>query len=289
MDVQTDYSENDQSWTMVIRSKRPWWDLNLKELWQYRDLIGLWVKREFVALYKQTILGPLWHVIPPVVTSGVFSIIFGGIAQISTDEVPPYLFYMAGTTVWVYFSSCIASTSATFMANVSVFGKVYFPRLAMPIASIISQLVTFGVRFCVFLVFLLLFLFGGAAIRPTAWALLLPLLLLILAGLGFSLGIIVSALTTKYRDLQQILTIGLQLLMYASPVIFPLSQVPESWRWLVLLNPLTPILEVFRLGFLGKSAISPVYLIYSAGFAIVFLLISLVVFNQAESTFLDTI
>jgi lipopolysaccharide transport system permease protein len=289
MKVQTDYSENDQSWTMVIRSKRPWWDLNVKELWQYRDLIGLWVKREFVSLYKQTILGPLWHVIPPVVTSGVFSIIFSGIAQISTDEVPSYLFYMAGTTIWVYFSNCIASTSSTFIANVSVFGKVYFPRLAMPIAAVISQLVTFGVRFGVFLVFLLLFLLGGAAFRPNAWALLLPVLLLILAGLGFSFGIIVSALTTKYRDLQQLLTIGLQLLMYASPVIFPLSQVPENWRWLVLLNPLTPILEVFRLGFLGKSAISPSYLLYSAGFAIVILLISLITFNQAESTFLDTI
>jgi lipopolysaccharide transport system permease protein len=289
MELPTDYSENDQPWTMVLRPKRPWWDLNLKELWQYRDLIGLWVKREFVALYKQTVLGPLWHVIPPVVTSAVFSLIFSGVAQISTDNVPPYLFYMAGNTVWVYFSSCIASTSATFIANVSVFGKVYFPRLAMPIASIISQLVTFGVRFCVFLVFWLLFLLAGAGFQPTGWAFLLPLLLLILGALGFAFGIIISALTTKYRDLQQMLTIGLQLLMYGSPVIFPLSEVPESWRWLVLLNPLTPILEVFRLGFLGRSAISPMYLLYSASFAIVVLLISLVIFNQAESTFLDTI
>ena len=282
-------SSEDQSWTVIIRPKRPWWDLNLRELWRYRDLIGLWVKREFVAFYKQTILGPLWHIIPAIVTSGVFSIIFSGVAKIPTDGVPPYLFYMAGTTIWGYFSSCISTTSSTFTMNVGVFGKVYFPRLAMPIASIISQLVTFAVRFGVFIAVWLFFLLSGSSIHPNGWAFLLPVLLVILAGLGFAFGITISALTTKYRDLQQLLGISLQLVMYVCPVIFPLSEVPEKWRFLILLNPLTPVLEVFRLGFLGKSAMSPIYIFYSSGVTIVILLFSIMIFNQAESTFLDTI
>jgi lipopolysaccharide transport system permease protein len=289
MDLKTGSSEKDQASTVVIRPKRPWWDLNLSELWRYRDLIGLWVRREFVALYKQTILGPLWHVIPTIISSAVFTVIFGDIAQISTDGTPAYLFYMSGNTIWVYFSSCISSTSTTFAGNVGIFGKVYFPRLAMPIASIISQLITFGVRFGVFLAVWLFFLLSGDSVHPTGWAFLLPVLLLIVAGMGFALGIIISALTTKYRDLQQLLGVGLQLVMYASPIIYPLSEAPDRWRSFLLLNPLAPVLEVFRLGFLGKSAISPIYLLYSAGFTIVTLLISLIIFNKAESTFLDTI
>jgi lipopolysaccharide transport system permease protein len=289
MDLKTGSSEKDQASTVVIRPKRPWWDLNLSELWRYRDLIGLWVRREFVALYKQTILGPLWHVIPTIISSAVFTVVFGNIAQISTDGTPAYLFYMSGNTIWVYFSSCISSTSTTFAVNVGIFGKVYFPRLAMPIASIISQLITFGVRFGVFLAVWLYFLLSGSSVHPTWWIFLLPVLLLIVAGMGFALGIIISALTTKYRDFQQLLGVGLQLVMYASPIIYPLSEAPEKWRALLLLNPLAPVLEVFRLGFLGKSAISPIYLFYSAGFTIVTLLISLIVFNKAESTFLDTI
>jgi lipopolysaccharide transport system permease protein len=261
----------------------------LGELWHYRDLITLWVRREFVALYKQTVLGPLWHVVPTIVTSGVFSIIFSGVAKIPTDGIPPYLFYMAGTTLWTYFSNCMSSTSNVFSANTGIFGKVYFPRMCMPIASIISQLISFLVRFGIFLAFWIYFLIMGSSVHPNFWLLLLPVQLLILAGLGLAFGIIISALTTKYRDLQQMLSVGLQLVMYASPIIYPLSIVPGIWRWFLLLNPLTPVIESFRLGFLGTSSIGPVYLLYSAAFTIIALLISLVMFNRAESTFLDTV
>src|SRR5687767_11566940 len=283
MDMKTSSSEKDQAWTVVIRPKRPWWDLNLGELWRYRDLIGLWVRREFVAVYKQTILGPLWHVIPTLISSAVFTVVFGNIAQISTEGTPAYLFYMAGNTIWVYFSGCVSSTSVTFAVNVGIFGKVYFPRLAMPIASIISQLITFGVRLGVFLALWLFFLLSGSSVHPTGWVFLLPVLLLIVAGMGFGLGIMISALTTKYRDLQQLLGVGLTLVMYASPIIYPLSEVTGTLRLLLLLNPLSPVLEIFRLGFLGKSAISPMYLLYSVGFTIVVLLMSVIIFNKAES------
>jgi lipopolysaccharide transport system permease protein len=278
-----------KEWDLIIRPQRPWWDLRLGELWQYRDLITLWVRREFVALYKQTVLGPLWHVIPTVITSGVFSIVFSGVAKIPTDGIPPYLFYMAGTTLWTYFSNCLMSTSNVFAANMGIFGKVYFPRMCMPIASIISQLIAFGVRFGVFLVFWIYFLIRTPFLRPNLWLLLLPFQLLVLAGLGLAFGIIISALSTKYRDLQQFLGISVQLVMYASPIIYPLSIVPGIWRWVLLLNPLTPVIETFRLGFMGTSTIGPIYLLYSAGFAAVALVISLVIFNQAESTFLDTV
>jgi lipopolysaccharide transport system permease protein len=284
-----EFVSSQQDWDLVIRPQRAWWDLGLREVWQYRSLVGLWVRREFVALYKQTILGPFWHVIPTIVSSGVFTVIFSGIAKLSTDGTPPFLFYMAGNTVWVYFSSCITSTSNTFAANAAIFGKVYFPRLAMPIASIISQLIGFGVRFGVFFVFWLYFLFAGASIYPSIWILFLPVLLLLVGGMGLGLGIIISSLTTKYRDLQQLLGIGLQLVMYASPIIYPFSQVPAQLRWLILLNPLTPLVEIFRLAFLGKSSIGPVYLLYSALFAFATLFISIIIFNRAEKTFIDTI
>ena len=289
MDIKTISSEKDQSWTTIIRPKRPWWDFGLGELWQYRELISLWVRREFVALYKQTVLGPLWHVIPTILSSAVYTVIFSSIAKISTDGTPAYLFYMSGSTLWVYFSACISVTSTTFAGNAGIFSKVYFPRLAMPIASILSQLIAFGVRFGVFLIFWVYFLLIGSTVHPNAWILLLPVLLLVIAGLGLGLGIIISALTTKYRDLQQLLGVGLQLLMYASPIIYPISKIPEQWRWVVLLNPLTPVFETFRLGFLGVSAISPIYLLYSVGFTIMTLLMSVIIFNGAESTFLDTI
>jgi lipopolysaccharide transport system permease protein len=217
-----------------------------------------------------------------------FILIFSGVANISTDNTPPFLFYMAGTTLWVYFSGCITSTSSTFAANSGIFGKVYFPRLVMPIASIISQLISFAVRLGVFLAFWAYYLLSGKGVHPTLWILLLPVLLLLIVSRD-GLGIIVSALTTKYRDLRQLLDVGLQLVMYATPIIYPLSQVPERFRWLLLLNPLTPVFETFRLGFLGASSIGPVYLWYSAGFAVVAVLISIIIFNKAEKTFLDTI
>jgi len=287
--IENTFNDSEENWTTVIRPQRPSWDFGLGELWQYRGLIILWVRREFVALYKQTILGPLWHVIPIVISSGVFTLIFSNFAKISTDGTPPLLFYMAGNTLWVYFSNCLSATSTTFSVNAGIFGKVYFPRLAMPIAYILSNLISFSVRFCVFLAFWAYFLIFESAIKPNLWMLLFPVLLLLVACIGLGLGILISALTTKYRDFQQLLGVGLQLGMYATPIIYPLSQVPEEFRWVLLLNPLTPILETFRFAFLGTSSINPFSLVYSAIFAFCALFIGIIFFNRAENTFLDTI
>ena len=282
----TDAQDN---WDKILRPQRAWWDLRLGDLWRYRDLIRLMVWRDFVAIYKQTILGPIWHLIQPIMTTIVFTVIFGNIAKLSTDDLPPFLFYMAGNTVWFYFSTCLVSTSNTFTANAGIFGKVYFPRLSVPVSIVISNLIAFAIRFGVFIVFLLYFLLTGSQINPTLWILALPALILIMALLGLGLGIIVSSLTTKYRDLQHLVTFGMQLFMYATPVIYPLSSVPEKWRWLLLANPITPIVEVFRLGFLGSSSIEPVFLLYSAGFSAAMLLIGILAFNHVENTFMDTV
>ena len=276
-------------WDLVIRPQRPWWDLRLGELWRYRDLIRLWVRREFVAFYKQTRLGPLWHIIPAIVSSLVYTVVFSRVARIPTDGVPPYLLYMAGITLWVFFSGCITSTSNTFMTHAGIFGKIYFPRMCMPVAAIISQTIGFGVRLGVFLVFWLIFLFSGSGFSPNLWILIVPVLVLVVAGTALGSGIIISALTTKYRDLQQLLGVGLQLLMYASPIFYPLSIVPENWRWFLLANPLTPVLEMFRLAFLGSSALEPVYLLYSVGFMVVVVITGFIMFNKAERNFMDTI
>lgn len=278
-----------QEWDMIIQSRRAWWDLRLGELWRYRDLIRLFIWRDFVSTYKQTILGPLWYIIQPILTTLVFSVIFGNVAKLPTDGLPPFLFYMAGNTVWSYFASCITSTSNTFTNNAGIFGKVYFPRLSVPISVIVSNLISFGIRLGVFLAFLVYFLLSGSAVYPNLWLLSLPVLLLIMAGLGLGSGIILSSLTTKYRDLQHLATFGVQLLMYASPVIYPLSTVQGGWRLLILANPLTPVIEVFRLAFLGTSAIEPVYLLYSVAFMCVTLLIGVLIFNRVENTFMDTV
>ncbi len=278
-----------EQWDMIIRPKRSWWDLRLGELWRYRDLIRLFMWRDFVAVYKQTILGPLWYVIQPVLTTGVFTVIFGNIARLPTDGLPPFVFYMAGNTVWSYFNACLMSTSNTFVDNAALFGKVYFPRLAVPVSVIISNLVSFVIRLAVFLAFLLYFVLAGASVRTTVWVLLVPFLVLIMAGLGLGFGIIISSLTTKYRDLRHLVSFGAQLLMYASPVIYPLSTAQGVWRWMILANPMTPVIELFRLAFLGVSALNPVYLLYSVGFMLVVLMVGLLTFHHVESTFMDTV
>ena len=289
MKTKTDYLTSDDYWTMVIRPQRAWWDLHLGDLWRYRDLIRLMIWRDFVAVYKQTILGPLWHVIQPILTTIVFTVIFGGIARLPTDGLPPFLFYMAGTTVWGYFYSCLLSTSNTFTSNAAIFGKVYFPRLSIPVSIVISTLISFGIRLGIFVVFLVYFMLTTPTVHPNLWMLLLPVLSLIMAGLGLGVGIIISSLTTKYRDLQHLVGFSAQLLMYATPIIYPLSSVPEDWRWLLLVNPLTPVIEVFRLGFLGTSAVEPVFLLYSLVFTIITLLIGVLAFNHVENTFMDTV
>lgn len=278
-----------ENWSLVIRPQRAWWDLHLGDLWRYRDLVWMFVWRDFVAYYKQTILGPLWYLIQPILTTLVFTVIFGNIAQLSTDGLPPFLFYLAGNTVWTYFSASLTSTSNTFTGNAGLFGKVYFPRLAMPVSVVISQVISFGIRFFVFLGFLFYFMASGADVRPNWWILILPVLLFIMAGLGLGSGIIVSSLTTKYRDLQQLVTFGVQLLMYGTPVIYPLSSITGGWRWLILANPMTPVVEVFRLAFLGVSAMSPVYLLYSLAFMVLVLLIGVLIFNRVENNFMDTV
>lgn len=276
-------------WDLIIYPQRAWWDLRLGEIWKYRDLIRLLVWRDFVAAHKQTILGPLWYVIQPITSTIVFTVIFDRVARLPTDGLPPFLFYMAGTTIWNYFSTCLTSTSNTFSGNAGLFGKVYFPRLVVPLSVVIANLVSFGIRFGIFVIFLVYFFLSGAPIMPNLWILILPVLLLIMAGLGLGLGIIISSLTTKYRDLQQLLGFGLQLMMYGSPVIYPLSLVPAQWRWLLLANPVTPIVEVFRLAFLGTSTLTPIYLLYSFGFMLVVLAIGVLIFNRVENTFMDTV
>ncbi len=276
-------------WDLIIRPQRSWWDLRLGELWRYRDLIWLMVWRDFVATYKQTILGPLWYVIQPVITTIVFTVIFGSIAHLSTEGLPPFLFYLAGNTVWSYFSGCIMSTSNTFAGNAAIFGKVYFPRLSIPVSTIISNLISMGIRFGVFVVFLIYFMLTGSAIQPNLWILLLPVLLVIMAGQGLGLGIIVSALTTKYRDLQQLVGFGVQLMMYATPVIYPLSTVTGKWQWIILANPMTAVVETFRLAFLGTSTLPPIDLLYSAAFMFVVLILGVLIFNHVEATFMDTV
>lgn len=278
-----------KKWTLIIRPQRAWWNLQLGEIWQYRDLILLFVWRDFVAYYKQTILGPLWYLIQPILTTVVFTVIFGNIAKLSTDGLPPFLFYLAGNTVWVYFSTCVTSTADTFAGNAAVFGKVYFPRMSVPISIVISNLISFGIRLGVFLAFLLYFVMNGAAVQVTWWAFLLPVLLIIMAGLGLGFGIIISSMTTKYRDLQQLVGFGVQLMMYGTPVIYPLSSVDAGLRWLLLMNPMTPVVEVFRLAFLGTSALEPVYLVYSFFCMLTALLIGIVAFNHVENTFMDTV
>lgn len=281
--------EDEAPWTMTIRAHGPWFDLRLGELWQYRDLVLLLVRRDFVAQYKQTILGPLWHLVQPLLTTVVFTVVFGSIASLPTDGLPPFLFYMAGNVVWAYFAAVIGGTSSTFIANAGIFGKVYFPRLAVPVSLLISRLVGFGIQFTLFLALALSFWLTGAPLRPNAWALLTPLLLLIMGGLGLGLGIIISALTTRYRDLAVLVTFGVQLLMYATPVVYPLSAVPEQYRLLVAANPIAPLVETFRYAYLGAGSASIAHLGYSAGVTLAVLVAGAALFNRVERTFMDTV
>lgn len=274
---------------VVIAPKSDWFDLRLGELWRYRDLIALFVRRDFVATYKQTILGPLWYLVQPLLTTITFTIVFGNIAGISTDGLPKFLFYMAGNVVWSYFSSSLTTTSNTFVSNRSLFGKVYFPRLAVPISQLISNMIKFAIQFGFFLAFIAFFAVQGAPVDPNRWVFATPLLLLMMAGLGLGAGIIASSLTSKYRDLTQLVSFGVSLLMYATPIIYPLSAIPEKWRWLVVLNPMTPIVETFRYAFLGAGTVDVMHLGYTAVFAIVLLGIGMIIFNRVERTFMDTV
>ena len=279
----------DESWDLIITPRKKWWDLQLREVWHYRDLIALFVRRDFVSRYKQTILGPLWLIIQPIMNSLVFTVIFGNIAKLPTDGLPQMLFYLSGTVLWSYFSNCLTGTSQTFINNAHLFGKVYFPRLVTPISIVTSNLITLAIQFTLFMVFWLFFFTGGAGIRLTSWAFALPLLVLLMAGLGLGFGIIVSSLTTKYRDLTYLVGFGVSLWMYATPVIYPVSTIPEKWRWIATVNPISPIIETFRAGFLGAGAASWPRLAYAFVFMLVVLLIGVLIFNRVEKTFIDTV
>ena len=277
------------NWTMLIRPQRGWLDLRLGELWQARDLVMLFVWRDFVSVYKQTILGPLWYLIQPLLTTLVFTVVFGRIANLPTDGLPQFLFYLSGTVIWSYFAECLNKTSLTFVNNANLFGKVYFPRLAVPVSILISNLIAFGIQFGLFLCFVAYFGLTGSAVRPNLWVLFTPILLLIMAGLGLGFGIIVSALTTRYRDLRFLVTFGVTLWMYATPVIYPVSAIPARFQLLVRLNPLTPIVETFRVAFLGAGTVNALDLLYSFGTMLAVLLVGVLLFNRVENTFMDTI
>ena len=279
----------DNYWTEIIRPHGQIFDLKLKELWKYRDLIYLFVHRDFVAQYKQTILGPAWHFIQPLFTTIIFTVIFGKIAQLSTDGAPPFLFYMSGTVIWTYFSTVLTATSSTFTANTAIFGKIYFPRLVIPVANLFSKLIAFAIQFFFFLCFLGYFIWQGSDIQPNIWVLATPLLLLMMAALGFGLGIIISAMTTRYRDLIVLVGFGVQLLMYASPIIYPLSTLPEEWRFWAGLNPVAPIVELFRYAYLGTGSTDLTMLGMSFLMISGILFVGIIMFNKVERTFMDTI
>jgi lipopolysaccharide transport system permease protein len=264
-------------------------DLKLAELWRYRDLILLFVRRDFVAQYKQTILGPAWHLIQPLLTTLMFTLIFGKVARISTDGAPAFIFYMAGTVIWSYFAAVLTTTADTFIANAAIFGKVYFPRLAVPVSILISRLIAFAIQFFLFLLILAWFLASSDEVQLNAWVLATPLLLLMMAALGLGLGVIISALTTRYRDLQVLVHFGVQLLMFASPVIYPLSALPEHWRSWAALNPIAPIIEAFRHAYLGVGSVDLQMLGISFVTISVILFIGIALFNRVERTFMDTV
>ena len=278
-----------EHWTEVIRPSTNLLDLRLKEVWRYRDLLMLLVKRDFVATYKQTILGPIWFFLQPVLTTLTFTIIFGRIAGLGTDGVPMMLFYMAGITLWNYFAECLNRTATVFKDNASVFGKVYFPRLVMPLSIVVSNLVKLAIQFTLFLGFWLYYMYTTDAVHPNWTILLTPVLILIMGGLGLGFGMIISALTTKYRDLVFLLSFGVQLLMYATPVIYPISQIPPKYRWAIMANPMSSIIETFRYGFTGSGSFSAQGLAYSGIFAIVTVVLGTIIFNKVERSFMDTV
>lgn len=276
-----------QQWE--IKPQSSLFDLKLKDTWNYRDLLWLLVRRDFVSFYKQTILGPLWFFIQPFLTTIMFTFVFGRLAGISTDTLPQPLFYMAGITTWNYFADCLTKTSTVFKDNSNIFGKVYFPRLIMPLSIVVSNLVKFGVQFLLFIVVMIFYAVKGTDFHPT-WAIaLFPVIIILMAALGLGTGMIISAMTTKYRDLAFLVTFGIQLLMYATTVIYPLSAAPESYKWLIEINPMTSLIETFRYGFLGKGSFSWHSFGYSATVTFTLLVFGIIIFNKVEKNFVDTV
>lgn len=283
---------SDSDWLFEITPKNKFFSLNLKEIWQYRDLLMLFVKRDVVTVYKQTVLGPLWYLIQPLFTSITFTIIFNSVAGISTGSVPPFLFNLAGITVWNYFTACLNDTSDTFKKNAAIFGKVYFPRVIMPLSVVLSNLLKFGIQFLIFIVFYGYYYFQGAAISMNASSLFFPLLVALMGILGLGLGMIISSLVTKYRDFTYLIGFGVQLLMYLSAVMYPMALIKEklpTYGWLVQYNPLAYVIETSRYMLLNVGHISILGLVYTIGITIIVFIVGLLVFNKTEKSFIDTV
>ena len=280
---------NTPTFQTTISSRRSWFDLNLRELWRYRDLITLFVRRTFVSQYKQTVLGPAWAIIQPLLTTVVLTVVFGNIAGLAPSGVPSCIFYFCASMAWGYFSSCLTATSNTFTANAAILGKVYFPRLVMPVSTVLSQLISFAVQYIFFLGFLFYYMATGANVHPNLCVLLTPLLLVHMAMLSLGIGIIISAVTTKYRDLAMVVGFGVQLWMYATPVAYDVTIIPEQYRALYMLNPVTPIITLIRYAYLGYG--EPYWGAYGFSWCVTFviLLLGVMLFNRVEKTFMDTV
>jgi len=278
-----------QIWTEEIKSQKTLFSINFKEVWHYRDLLFLLVKRDFIVFYKQTILGPIWFFVQPILTTIIYVIIFGQVAKLSTDGLPQMAFYLSGVTIWSYFSDVLNKTSTVFQSNASIFGKVYFPRLIMPLAIVFSGLMKFLVQFTLFVCVVLYFIFVKGTIHPNLWILTTPFLLLLMAAFALGLGMIFSSMTTKYKDLTMLLSFGVQLFMYVTPVVYTVTSIPSKYKFIVRFNPLTSIFECFRYGYLGAGHFQPLTLVYSAISIFVLLAVGVVIFNKVEKSFMDTV
>ena len=280
---------NQQTWTEEIKSQNTLFSINFKEVWHYRDLLLMLVKRDYVTFYKQTILGPVWFFIQPLMTTVVYLVLFGQIAKLSTDGAPQIAFYLAGITIWNYFSEALTKTSTVFKDNANLFGKVYFPRLIMPLAIVCSGLMKFAIQFGLFIAVVLYFTFVNPKIHPNLWVLITPFLVLLMATFALGLGMIFSSLTTKYKDLVFLLTFGIQLFMYATPVVYPTSAMPTKFAWLLHINPLTGIFECFRYAYLGTGSFQPIDLLVSTILIGLLFFIGIVIYNKVEKSFMDTV
>jgi lipopolysaccharide transport system permease protein len=280
---------SEQQWTEEIKSQDSLFSINFKELWHYRDLLLMLLKRDFITFYKQTILGPIWFFVQPILTSLIYVVLFGQVAKLSTDGLPQLAFYLSGITIWNYFSESLTKTSSVFQTNAAIFGKVYFPRLIMPLSIVFSGLLKFAIQFGLFVAVVLYYAFIEKSIYPNLWVLATPILILLMAAFALGLGMIFSSMTTKYKDLSFLLTFGIQLYMYITPVVYPISAMPEKYRWIVNANPLTGIFECFRYGYLGSGHFEPKSLLFSTVFIVLLLIIGIVTFNKVEKSFMDTV
>ncbi len=278
-----------EQWTTVIKPKTGWFDIDIKNIWKYKDLIKLFVRRSFVSMYKQTVLGPAWAIIQPLCTTVIFTIIFGNIAGLAPGGVPSFLFFMAGNITWGYFANCLNATSGTFTGNAGIFGKVYFPRLVMPITTVISNLISFAIQYVFFLGFWIYFFVTTDSMKPNLFVLMTPVLLVHMALMGLGIGIICSSLTTKYRDLTMLIGFGVQLWMYLTPVAYDYQIISEKWRTLYMCNPMTPVINTMRYAYLGIGEFEPGYYLLSWVITLVVLFFGILLFSKVEKTFMDTV